>query len=170
MGKHVKPSELKKRAEELLESGVSRMEDFREAVPLVLQLQDAVTNVRSFANALSALELQLGELAATYAIDHVTALDEPLSDAKDGIKSGTVSINGTEYRLTVSLAPARRIDGGSFTQDFLKKLPKEWTGTKLEMRQSALKEVDPAKLAAKGLHRETKRVWSIADTPAQSEV
>jgi hypothetical protein len=50
----MKPSEIKKQADALIEGGVQRMESYRAAVPLVFALRGAAATVRQFAKALEA--------------------------------------------------------------------------------------------------------------------
>ena len=154
--------EAKKAAEALLEQGIGTKEQYLKAVPMVFEMEKAVKGAKDWLSLLKEVGRRLGECAAAYTVDHATALDEPLSEAKDGVRSGTVEIDGREYRLTLSLDAARRISGGSLTQGFLSRLPAEWTAEKLELKQSALRGVGAEELAQHDLHRDVKRVWSIA--------
>ena len=156
-----KATEVKKRGEALLENGIANMEQYREAVPLIFALNEAAAGARAFAKALSDNAAELSDLAAAYAIDHKTALDEPLAEAKDGIKSGTVTIDETLYRLTISQGAPKRISGGSLTQSFLAGLPKAWTKTKLAPYVTGMKNATADELAEHDLQREVARVWSV---------
>lgn len=158
----MKSSELKKIADSLLEQGITTKEAYRQAVPLVFDLEDAIKETRKWIAMLNDCLKQLSEGAATYAIDHATALDEPLSAEKDGIQSGSVEIDGETYRLTLSLGDPTRMSGGNLTQDFLKGLPKSWVGSKLTLKQGALSGTSPEQLAKYDLKRDMKRVWSLA--------
>ena len=158
----MKPSEIKKQADALIEGGVQRMESYRAAVPLVFALRGAAATVRQFAKALEASADELSRQTAGYAEEHPTALDTPLSEARDGVRNGTVEIGGTTYRLTVSPDRIRRLDGGNMTQQFLKGLPEGWTKAKLTLVEGAFKDLDAEELARHALCRETKREWSVA--------
>lgn len=158
----MKSSEVKKIVDELIDQGISTREQYMSAVPLIFEMRKAVKGAKDWLAILVDREKQLSELAAGYAIDHKTALDEPLSTDKDGIESGSVEIDGEDYRLTLSLGHAERISGGNLTQQFLKGLPKGWTTSKLELVQGALAGTSPDELARYDLKRDTKRVWSIS--------
>ena len=131
-------------------------------MPLVFALRGAAATVRQFAKALEASADELSRQAAGYAEEHPTALDTPLSEARDGVRNGTVEIGGTTYRLTVSPDRIRRLDGGNMTQQFLKGLPEGWTKAKLTLVEGAFKDLDAEELARHALCRETKREWSVA--------
>ena len=158
----MKPSEIKKQADALIEGGVQRMESYRAAVPLVFALKGAAATVKQFAKALDDSASELSRQAAAYAEDHPTALDTPLAEVKDGVLNGTVEIDGTTYRLTISPDKIKRLDGGSLTQQFLKGLPEDWTKAKLTLVDGAFKGVGAEELARHDLCRETKREWSVA--------
>ena len=158
----MKPSEIKKQADALIEGGVQRMESYRAAVPLVFALRGAAATVKQFAKALEASADELSRQAAGYAEEHPTALDEPLAEARDGVRSGMVEIDGVTYRLTISPDRIRRLDGGNMTQSFLAGLPEGWTKTRLALVDGAFKGLDAEELARHELCRETKREWSVA--------
>ena len=158
----MKPSEVKKQADALIEGGVQRMESYRAAVPLVFALRGAAATVKQFAKALEASADELSRQAAGYAEEHPTALDEPLAEARDGVRSGMVEIDGVTYRLTISPDRIRRLDGGNMTQSFLAGLPEGWTKTRLALVDGAFKGLDAEELARHELCRETKREWSVA--------
>ena len=158
-----KATEVKKRGEALLENGIANMEQYREAVPLIFALNEAAAGARAFAKALSDNAAELSDLAAAYAIDHKTALDEPLAEAKDGIKSGVALIGDTKYRLTISQGAPKRISGGTLTQGFLSELPKAWTKQKLALHVTGMKNATAEELAEHDLQRETVRAWSLCD-------
>ena len=159
----MKSSELKKIVGNLLEQGIGTKDAYRQAVPLVFEMEKAITDTKEWLAILKDSHDRLSEGAASYAIDHATALDEPLSADKDGIESGTVEIEGETYRLTLSKDAPTRISGGNFTQGFLADLPKNLTAQKLTLKTSALEGMSPDELARYDLKRDVKRVWSIPD-------
>ena len=158
----MKPSEIKKQADALIDSGVQRMESYRAAVPLVFALKGAAATVKQFAKALDDSANELSRQAAAYAEDHPTALDTPLAEARDGVLNGTVEIGGVTYRLTVSPDKIKRLDGGNMTQSFLAGLPEGWTSSRLALVEGAFKGLGAEELARHDLRRETKREWSVA--------
>lgn len=158
----MKPSELKKQADALLESGIANQTAYRTAVPLLFNLRAAAATVKAFAKALESAADELGDKAAAYAVDHVSAFDEPLAEVKDGIRSGVVSIDEVTYRLTISPDAVKRLSGDNLTQGFLRTLPKGWTNSKLTLAVSELADVPAEKLAENDLYRAMKRVWSFA--------
>ncbi len=159
----MKSQDAKKAAEALLEQGVGTKDQYLKAVPMVFEMQRAIKSTRDWLSLLLDVGKQLSEAAAAYAVDHATALDEPLAERKQGVRSGTVDIGGKTYRLTLSLDDAKRMSGGNLTQEFLARLPAEWTAEKLELKQSALKGMSAEELAQHDLHRDVKRVWSVAE-------
>ena len=158
----MKPSEIKKQADALIDSGVQRMESYRAAVPLVFALRGAAATVKQFAKALDDSANELSRQAAAYAEEHPTALDTPLAEARDGVLNGTVEIGGVTYRLTVSPDKIKRLDGGNMTQSFLAGLPEGWTSSRLALVEGAFKGLGAEELARHDLRRETKREWSVA--------
>lgn len=159
----MKASEVKKQADALLEQGITTKEQYRQAVPMIFAMQKAVKSAKEWLAVLNDRLKALSEGAATYAVDHASALDEPLSPDKDGIESGSVEIDGETYRLTLSLDAPTRISGGNFTQGYLADLPKGFTASKLTLKASALAGMSPDELARYDLKRDIKRVWSIPD-------
>ena len=158
----MKPSEIKKQADALIDSGVQRMESYRAAVPLVFALRGASATVKQFAKALDDSANELSRQAAAYAEEHPTALDTPLAEARDGVLNGTVESGGVTYRLTVSPDKIKRLDGGNMTQSFLAGLPEGWTSSRLALVEGAFKGLGAEELARHDLRRETKREWSVA--------
>ena len=158
----MKPSEIKKQADALIDGGVQRMESYRAAVPLVFALRGAAATVKQFAKALDDSANELSRQAAAYAEEHPTALDTPLAEARDGVLNGTVEIGGVTYRLTVSPDKIKRLDGGNMTQSFLAGLPEGWTSSRLALVEGAFKGLGAEELARHDLRRETKREWSVA--------
>ena len=160
--KKVKASEVKKQADALLENGgVGTRERFMQALPLLFSLKEAAA-LKQFVKALEASADELSRQAAGYAEEHVTALDTPLAEVRDGIRNGTVEIDGTTYRLTVSPDKIKRLDGGTLTQKFLEGLPKDWTKSKFVLVDGAFKDLGAEELAKHALCREIKREWSVA--------
>lgn len=157
----MKASEVKKMVDELLEQGVRTKDQYLKAVPMLFEMKNAIKGAKDWLEVLNDRYRELSESAATYAIDHATALDRPLSAAKDGIESGEVDIGGGTYRLTLSLDAPKRISGGNLTQGFLEGLPQEFTQKKLSLLTSALEGMSPDELARYDLKRDVKRVWSI---------
>ena len=157
--KKVKASEVKKQADALLENGgVGTRERFMQALPLLFSLKA----LKQFVKALEASADELSRQAAGYAEEHVTALDTPLAEVREGIRNGTVEIDGTTYRLTVSPDKIKRLDGGTLTQKFLEGLPKDWTKSKFVLVDGAFKGLGAEELAKHDLCREIKREWSVA--------
>lgn len=158
----MKATELKKMVDALLdEGGVKKMEQYRSAVPTLFEMDEAIANAKDWVKKLVESRNALSESAAAYAIDHPTALDEPITVDKEGIQSGMVDIDGIEYRLTISSEAPKRISGGNMTKEFLKSLPAEWTQSKLALAVSALKGLATEELEKHDLYRPVKRVWSI---------
>ena len=158
----LKPNQIKDAADAILANGVTTRNAFIEAVPYISKLEDALRNVSDFRSKLDATLKRLKEKSALYAEEHPKALDAPISDYKDGLKRGTVTIDGRVFHLTISKGEFKRIDGGNITAEFLATLPESWKKTETVLDKSSLKKASPSdtELAKNGLYRETKRTWS----------
>ena len=85
-----------------ISGGVKNRENYENALRLAFEVADRAKLLAESAKAFREQAVQLSELAASYAQEHETALDEPLAERKDGIISGSVTIGGLVYRLTLS--------------------------------------------------------------------
>lgn len=159
-------AKLKEVADDLIEQGVGSMEQFRKALPVIARLKKSVDGAKDWLTLLQTRYEKLSGLAADYAEDHVTALDEPISDKTSKVRSGSVAIDGTRYRLTLSLGDVARL-GGNATEAFIAALPKDWTVPKLFLNQSYLKTLDPKELESRDLRRKRNRKWSIDSLRAE---
>lgn len=160
-----KPSTLKMRAETLLDGGINTKEKYLEALPLLFALRQAEVSVKGFLKAVKECADALSDEAASYAKEHVTALDEPLQEIGGGMSRGSVTVNGQTYMLTISKGELKRTTGDNMTQPFLKTLPQAWTRPKLELDATAIKSqnVTEDKLFKYGLFRPENRTWSMKD-------
>jgi len=158
-----KPSDYKKQADALLESGIDKRERYLEALPLIFILREAATTVSAFAAALKESADKLGEAAATYAKEHTTALDDGgLHEVKGGKLSGSIRVKDNEYTLTLGSGDIKRTSGDNLTALFLSKLPKEWIRSKPKLNTSEINRlgVTDAQLLKYGLFRSESRIWS----------
>ena len=134
-----KPSDYKKQADALLESGIDKRERYLQALPLIFILREAATTVSVFAAALKESAEKLGEAAATYAKEHATALDDGgLREVKGGKLSGSIRVRDNEYTLTFGSGDIKRTSGDNLTALFLDKLPKEWLRFKPKLNTSEI--------------------------------
>ena len=154
--------ELRKEAEAIILGKVTNREQYELALKMVFETLERAKLLTDAAKAFKHQAERIGELAAAYAQEHETALDEPLHEEKDGIMSGAVAIEGVTYRLTLTRDKLKRISGANMTADFLAKLPKAWTKEKRELDTTAINEaeVTDAELAKHDLVRPGKAVWS----------
>ena len=146
-----------------ISSGVKNRENYENALRLAFEVADRAKLLAESAKAFREQAVQLSELAASYAQEHETALDEPLAERKDGIISGSVTIGGLVYRLTLSKDEFKRISGANLTQGFLQELPRGWTKQKLELNKSKLNGITDADLAEHDLVRPGKALWTRKD-------
>ena len=158
----LKPNQIKDAADAILANGVMTRDAFIEAVPYISKLEAAAKNVSGFSSKLNATLKVLKVKTTLYAEEHPKALDAPISDYNDGLKRGTVTIDGEVFQLTIGKGEFKRIDGGNFTADFLKALPEGWKKSETVLDKSGLKKASPSdtELAKNGIYRETKRTWS----------
>lgn len=146
-----------------ISGGVKNRENYENALRLAFEVADRAKLLAESAKAFREQAVQLSELAASYAQEHETALDEPLAERKDGIISGSVTIGGLVYRLTLSKDEFKRISGANLTQGFLQELPRGWTKQKLELNKSKLNGITDADLAEHDLVRPGKALWTRKD-------
>ena len=158
----LKPNQIKDAVDAILANGVTTRDAFIEAVPYISKLEAAAKNVSDFSSKLNATLKALKEKTALYAEEHPRALDKPISNFRDELMRGSVTIDGEVFHLTIGKGEFKRIDGGNFTADFLKALPESWTKTEIDLDKSGLKKkkLSDTELAQHGLYRETKRTWS----------
>ena len=163
--KSMNATQTKKYVEAILENGVTTRERYLEAVPALFAMDKAIASAKDWIDKLKALRDGLSARVSDYAVDHATALDEPVTADKDGISSGTVEIGGVKYRLTVSSGDFVRKSGGNLTKEFLSRLPKDWTKavTKLQLDKASLKGKTADELEAEDLFCPVKRVWSVVE-------
>ena len=154
--------ELRKEAEAIILGKVTNRESYELALKMVFETLERAKLLTDAAKAFKRQAERIGELAAAYAQEHETALDEPLHEEKDGIMSGAVTVEGVTYRLTLTRDKLKRISGANMTAEFLAKLPKAWTKEKRELDTTAINEaeVTDAELAKHDLVRPGKAVWS----------
>lgn len=137
---------------------------YEEAIRRAVEASIRAASFRRKAAELSALSKELGSLAYTYAVEHSTALTEPLVAIKDRTQSGSVTFDdGSVYSLTVGLGDPKRIDGSNITKSFMQTLPKEWTKTKTELAVDAVKSAEPAEREEYGLVCQMQPSWKLSE-------
>ena len=154
--------ELRKAADEIILGRVNNRERYEMALKMVFETRERAKLLANAAKAFNAQADRIGELAAAYAQEHETALDEPLREEKDGVVAGSVTVDGITYRLTLTRDKLKRISGANMTAEFLASLPRAWTKAKRELDTAAINEagVTDADLAEHDLVRPGKAVWS----------
>ena len=161
--------ELKDEANALILSNVTDRAGYEAALRLYRDTLDRAKQLSDSAKTLKMQSERIGELAAKYAEKHPTALDEPLVETRSGIRSGSVTLDGVPFRLTLSKGDVCRISGDKLTKEFLEALPKEWTKAKVELNNAAVKGESAARLAKYDLHRPDKSVWKVGSKEADAE-
>ena len=94
--------ELRKEAEAVILGKVTNRESYELALKMVFETLERAKLLTDAAKAFKHQAERIGELAAAYAQEHETALDEPLHEEKDGVMSGAVTVEGVTYRLTLT--------------------------------------------------------------------
>ena len=157
--------EAKKIAEAFLEQGISTKTQFLDALPHLIEMFKAYKSAKEwFAIFVDVFEKFHDELAE-YAFDHTSVFTRPMVEVKDGIISGEIDMeDGETLRLTQSKDRAKRLDGGNLTQAFLGNLDDKLVTTKLALRDSAVSALADDELAALGLYRAAKLVWTQVET------
>ena len=134
---------------------------YREAVPLVIKLALAKAKAYDWARKIGVVLDALTNSTGVYALEEPDALDEPLTEIRDGVFNSVVAIDGVDYRFTKSVGDPKRIDDSAITQGFLGGLPTTWTKPKtgVELDKSFLRTLTDAQLRAKGLYLPDKYTW-----------
>ena len=158
-----KTKELKEAANAVILGNVTDRGSYETALRLYQETLCRAKLLGDAANVLKKQAARIGELAAQYAESHTTALSEPLAEIRAGIRSGSVTLDGIPFRLTLSKGDVCRISGDSMSQKFLKGLPEEWVRQKLELDKTALKDESAAKLRKHDLHRPDKAAWTVGE-------
>ena len=134
---------------------------YREAVPLVIKLALAKAKAYDWARKIGIVLEALTNSTGVYALEEPDALDEPLTEIREGVFNSLVEIDGVDYRFTKSVGDPKRLDDSAMTQGFLEKLPQGWTKPKtgVELDKMFLKTLTAAQLRAKGLYLPDKYMW-----------
>lgn len=134
---------------------------YREAVPLVIRLSLAKAKAYDWARKIGSVLEALTNSTGIYATGEPDALDEPLSEIRDGVFNSVVAIDGVEYRFTRSVGDPKRLDDSAITQSFLANLPQGWTKPKsgVELDKKFLMTCTPSQLKAKGLYLPDRYTW-----------
>lgn len=163
-----KPSVLIQDADELIEKGIKTRETYVEALPLMMSMRQAAISLKAYARNLDEHADVLSEATAAYAMEHVTALDEPLHEASGKKQCGSITIDDGVYTLTITPGPIKRTNGDNMTNDFLKRLPATWIKTKPELDVTGINRLGVSEevLFKHGLLRVEKRAWTYKELEA----
>jgi len=155
--------EMRIAAEAALEKGVANKATLAEAVPVLVELQEAVSNAYRTARECTALAEALSEACSRYGLAHESIFDEGLSLSQVGVKSGDLTIDDVTYHFASGYDKPKRTDGGMLTQDYLGSLPKDWVKGKLELDTTGINRlgVSEEDLEKNGLYRPEKNEWSV---------
>ena len=134
---------------------------YREAVPIVIKLALAKAKAYDWARKIGIVLDALTNSTGVYALEEPDALDEPLTEIRNGVFNSVVEIDGVDYRFTKSVGDPRRTNDSAITQSFLGGLPQGWTKprTGVELDKSFLLTLKPSQLKAKGLYLPDKYTW-----------
>jgi len=153
--------QLRETAEDKLLLGISNKAALVEAVPLLVELQEAIESANKTAKRCKEVAAQLSEACSGYALGHQSVFDEGLSLVGKGVKSGDLTIDETTYHFTSGYGSPKRIDGDVLNQEFLNGLPEGWTKCELKLDTTGINrlKVDSAALEEAGLYRPEKNEW-----------
>jgi len=153
--------QLRETAEDKILLGISNKAALLEAVPLLVEFQDAIESASKTAKRCKEIASQLSAACSEYALDHQSVFDDGLVLIGKGVKNGDLTIDETTYHFTSGYDKPKRIDGDAMTQDFLEGLPEGWTKTKFELDTTGINrlKVEDDVLAEAGLYRPEKNEW-----------
>ena len=134
----------------------------KEGIKLIVQHKLLIASQRKYIAELGANMESLGNICSDYADSHPGFI--ALFEQRGEMQSGMIEIDGDTYRYTVSPSAPKRIDGSNMVQDFLAKLPKKWTKSRLELDSTAINRlgVTDDALFEEKLYRPIERTWSLA--------
>ena len=119
---------------------VTTKEKLKEALPLLFSLEKAIDDSNGYTAKIRAIYDRISQSCVEYVLDHVSALDEPLTEERKGVKNGTITIDGVVYRLTeTDPGRPRRESGANFSKDFVDTLPDEWCSIKRQKVDAKIK-------------------------------
>ncbi len=142
---------------------VTTREAFLGALNVMRQLQDGQEASRDWSAILKQAYDEVANACTRYAVDHVTAFDEPLSELRAGVKNGELRMGGYVYRLTVTDPgkPVREL-GANFDRNFVDALPDEWCEEKRNPVMSKIKAASQEERDEFGITCPAEYKWSIA--------
>jgi len=153
--------QLRENAEEKILLGVSNKAALFEAVPLLIELQEAVESASKTAKRCKEIASTLSDACSKYALDHQSLFDDGLVLVGKGVRNGDLTIDETTYHFTSGYDSPKRIDGDALSQEFLDGLPEGWTKTKFVLDTTGINrlKIDDKALAEAGLYRPEKNEW-----------
>lgn len=163
-----KPSVLIQDADALIEKGIKTRETYEAALPLMMSMRQAAISLKAYARNLEEHAEALSDATAAYAVEHVTALDEPLHEESGKKQTGSITLGGEVYTLTITPGPIKRTNGDNITKDFLNRLPAEWIKSKPELDVTGINRLGVSEevLFKHGLLRVEKRAWTYKELEA----
>lgn len=157
-------SELQHAAAAILRKGVTNKATLLEALPLLIELENAATATFRHASACLKVVRSLSEDCTAYVTDHPSVLEEgTFVENQNGVLTGDVFIEDTDYHLACGYDGYMRTEKAAMDQKFLSRLPKGWTKARLEISTTGINASRPTEeaLAAAGLQPRPKNVWSV---------
>ena len=157
---------LRNAAEEALAKGVTTKAALLEALPVLVEIQDAITAARRNLGACTDAARELSEACAAYVEAHPSVLEAGrLVANQNGVSCGEIVIGDRVYRLACGFDGYMRNTGDACTQAFLETLPKAWTKPRLVLDTTGINDARPtdADLARAGLRQKPKNVWSLRE-------
>ena len=133
--------ELKEMTLDAVAKGVKNRAAFREAIPLLVVLQERIKKIAASLGEMKKLQASLNESVCDYADENSSAFDS-IREVKDESDVSLIVIDGVQYAYKRGWNGIERASGSNKTGDFLAKLPKEWVRTKLELDISEICRLD----------------------------
>ncbi len=154
---------LREEAEALVEGGVRNKVQLIEAVPALIELQNAAKAAKKNLDASNAVARALSKACSEYAHEHPEYVFGSFMVSPIGVESGDLEIDGRTYHFKHGFEGyVRSEEGKLITQEFLAGLPEGWAKSKLELDTTALNKAEPKaeELEEFGLMRKVKQVWA----------
>jgi len=156
--------ELRLSAEGMAAAGITNQEALLAALPVLIELQNAVSGHRKAVNAASDAATSLSDRCTAYATKHPSVFEGgKLVENQQKVRTGDIRLENAAYHLACGYDGYQRCEEDEkMTKDFLAKLPESWRKTKTAISTTGINEAHPTakELAKYGLKEKPKNVWS----------
>ena len=156
-----KTKELIDFANVICDEGFTTYDDFETGLLTYADLMERIDGLKALASRLGSASDRLAAKLSEHAeANPEQVFDAGLVEVKHGQYRGVVTVDEERrFIYTRSNTEIKRSSGDNMTQEFLKELPKKWTGSDLKLVRRNLENVSDEELFEHKLVRTVKRSW-----------